>query len=178
LIPLPVELIHISGPVEAAVPAEKKVTEEIVLPKKIPEPKVSKKKKEIKEEKPPVEEKKVAPVEPVSVSGPVSRLPAQPATGVSLEAAKFAYTYYLNLIRQRIGKNWFWPSETGKRKTIIYFRIFKDGGISEIKIKQSSEEEFFDIAARRAVEFSVPFPPLPEGFPDEYLGVYFEFSLQ
>jgi len=176
--PLPVELVRIYLPVEffSIIEKEKK-TEEIVLPKKIIQP-VKKKKEKPEEVKPkeakPEEEKKISPLPPVSSLPPVQGL----GSGISIEAAKFPYTYYLNLIREKVGKNWRWPTSSTNKKTIIYFRVLKDGTVSEIKTKKSSDDEFFDLAALRAVEFSAPFPPLPPGFPEEYLGVYFEFSFQ
>lgn len=166
--PLPVELIRISFPapaVEVKPVAKKK--EEIVLPKK--EKKVIKKKEEPEKPKETVEEKKVVSAPPTTTL---------PSSGVSIESARFPYTYYLNIIREKIGKNWSWPILESKRKTVIYFRILKDGSVSQIKTKESSEDDSFDLAALRAIEISAPFPPLPTGFPDEYLGVYFEFSLQ
>lgn len=178
--PIPVELVRISLPAEIApIIQEKKKSEEIVLPKK--EAKKAKKTKPKEEVKPePVkpkeekEEKKEAPPPPISAV-PSGR---QYGSGVSLEAARFPYTYYLNLVREKIGKNWHWPSLSANRKTVIYFRILRDGRVEQIKTKQSSGEESFDLAALRAIEISAPFPPLPDRFPDEYLGVYFEFSLQ
>ncbi len=186
-VPIPIELIRISLPSSA--PAENKpVTqkgkkvEEVVLPKK----ETIKKKKEVKkeeavkpkavsEEKPVKEEKKIVSPPPPT---PFPASAVSPGSGVSVESAKFHYTYYLNLIRERIGKNWNWSTSETKKKTIIYFRISKDGSISQIRTKESSKDESFDLAGLRAVEISAPFPPLPAGFPEEYLGVYFEFSLQ
>lgn len=171
--PLPVELVRVSLPVEFfSIIEEEKKTEEIVLPKKIIQP--AKKKKEKPKEIKSEEEKKISPLPPVSFLPPVQRS----GSGVSIEAAKFPYTYYLNLIREKVGKNWNWPTSSTNKKMIIYFRILKDGTVSEIKTKKSSDDEFFDLAALRAVEFSAPFPPLPPAFPEEYLGVYFEFSFQ
>lgn len=182
---LPVELVRISLPTFSPaemkkVVKEEKKSEEITLPKK--EKKVVKKKKEeLKKSEPErpkeiPEEKKSFAEEKKVVSSPATSLVK--GSGVSLESARFAYTYYLNLIREKVGKNWSWPVIETRRKATIYFRILHDGLISEIRTKESSKDEAFDLAALRAIEISAPFPPLPAGFPEEYLGVYFEFSLQ
>ncbi|HCJ67652.1 MAG TPA: hypothetical protein DHV62_10160 [Elusimicrobia bacterium] len=172
--PLPIELIRISLPASLVEvkPVSEKKKEEIVLPKK--EKKVIKKKEEVKKEEPEkpketAEEKKIVPALPTT---------ALPSSGVSIESAKFHYTYYLNLIREKVGKNWSWPTLETRKKTIIYFRILKDGSVNQVKTKESSKDDSFDLAALRAIEISAPFPPLPAGFPEEYLGVYFEFSFQ
>lgn len=176
--PLPVELVRISLPTFSPAEMKKvvkegKKSEEITLPKK--EKKVVKKKKEeLKKSEP--ERPKETPEEKKVVSSPATSLVK--GSGVSLESARFAYTYYLNLIREKVGKNWSWPVIETRRKATIYFRILHDGSISEIRTKESSKDEAFDLAALRAIEISAPFPPLPAGFSEEYLGVYFEFSLQ
>lgn len=190
--PLPVELVRISLPTFSPadrsrstermkkVVKEEKKSEEITLPKK--EKKVVKKKKEeLKKSEPEKpketpEEKKSFAEEKKVVSSPATSLVK--GSGVSLESARFAYTYYLNLIREKVGKNWSWPVTETRKKATIYFRILHDGSISEIRTKESSKDEAFDLAALRAIEISAPFPPLPAGFSEEYLGVYFEFSLQ
>jgi len=168
-VPIPVELIRIplptSLPVEIRkIGEEKKKIEEILLPKK--EKKAIKKSELAKREEFLEEKKMVSP--PAGI----------PMSGVSIEAAKFPYTYYLYLIREKVGKNWSWPVTETKKKTVIYFRILHDGSISQIRTKESSKDDSFDLAALRAIEISAPFPPLPAGFPEEYLGIYFEFSLQ
>jgi len=94
--------------------------------------------------------------------------------------ANFPYTYYLNIITDRVSSNWFSslvdPGISGSFQTIIYFRIEKSGQVSDIKIEQSSGVTPLDLSAVRAVKASAPFPPLPREYDDAYLGIHLIFE--
>jgi protein TonB len=99
---------------------------------------------------------------------------------VSVDAADFAFTYYLLLIRNRIAQSWTPPSGlvTGGQpvRAVIYFKIARDGSVTGIAIESGSGREFFDRSAHRAVAISNPLPPLPDGFNGSDLGVHFGFE--
>jgi TonB family protein len=63
-------------------------------------------------------------------------------------------------------------------KAVIYFKIQKDGRITDIAVKTSSGEQLFDQQAVRAVSLADPLAPLPDGYSDTDLGVYFEFQFR
>ncbi len=165
VISFPVELISLEVPEKKieekiSVPSHKK--EEIVLPKK--------QKKVVKKEiiKKEVEEKQQE-----------TKTTSQPTTlpSLSLETAKFPFTYYVNQIRKKIVENWLWSQNyPGELKTVVYFRILKSGEIDGLKIKESSNNKIYDNICLRAVELAKPFPPLPQEYTEDYLGVYFEFK--
>jgi TonB family protein len=94
--------------------------------------------------------------------------------------ANFPYTYYLNIITDRVSSNWFSslvdPGVSGNFQTIIYFRIEKSGQVADIKIEQSSGITPLDLSAVRAVKASVPFPPLPREYDETYLGIHLIFE--
>jgi TonB family protein len=94
--------------------------------------------------------------------------------------ANFPYTYYLNIITDRVSSNWFSslvdPGLSGNFQTIIYFRIEKSGQVSDVKIEQSSGVTPLDLSAVRAVKASAPFPPLPREYEDAYLGIHLIFE--
>jgi len=94
--------------------------------------------------------------------------------------ANFPYTYYLNIITDRVSSNWFSslvdPGLSGSFQTVIYFRIEKSGQVSDIKIEQSSGVTPLDLSAVRAVKASAPFPPLPREYEDAYLGIHLIFE--
>lgn len=135
---------------------------------------VQKPAKQITKEKPKPDEdtirKKPVKTEPA--------LPPEPvlSSKVQIEAKDFPYTYYLRVIQNRIASQWQWPSRAGTRKTVAYFRIQRDGTVTSIRIDDSSADYLYDQAALRAIHRALPMPPLPDGFDEEYLGVYFEFS--
>ncbi len=163
IISYPVELITLppAKPIEQ-ISIYKKKEPDTVLPKEKIKPKPKIEQKEVKQEK---LEQETKPVQP-SIS-----------QSVSLETAKFPFTYYVKQIREKIVKNWAWAqSYSGELKTVIYFKILKDGRIKDITFKETSPNYLYNNLCLRAIELSVPFPPLPEGYNEEYLGVYFEFK--
>lgn len=94
--------------------------------------------------------------------------------------ANFPYTYYLNIITDRVSSNWFSslvdPGVSGSFQTIVYFRIEKSGQVTDVKIEQSSGITPLDLSAVRAVKASAPFPPLPREYEDDYLGIHLIFE--
>ena len=89
----------------------------------------------------------------------------------------FTYSYYLNILLNKIGQNWHNPFE-GKDvviKTIIYFEVDKTGRISNVRIEEDSGDEIYNESAIRAVALAKKLPPLPQEFSDDYLKVHLEF---
>jgi len=97
-----------------------------------------------------------------------------------LGISNFPYRYYLNEIQYKIQSNWFTslvdPGVSGSFHVDVYFRIYKDGSISTVEIKESSGLKTLDQSAVRAVMQSAKFGPLPPGYEDEYLGIYLRFE--
>jgi TonB family protein len=94
----------------------------------------------------------------------------------------FRFAYYLATIRNKIGSRWVPPQGVDARnrpiKTILYFRVLRNGQIDKASIETSSGYAFFDQTAMRALLAATPLPPLPAGFTDNYLGVHFGFEFQ
>jgi TonB family protein len=93
----------------------------------------------------------------------------------------FRFAYYLATLRNKIGSRWVPPQvDTRGRpiKTTVYFRVHRDGKISQAAVETSSGYVFFDQTAMRALISATPLPPLPAGFTDNYLGVHFGFEFQ
>jgi len=160
----------------------------IMAAPKAPEPKVDPQIAPSEEEGVRLEKPKPKPKEPVPVPDkpvPAPSAPALPFTAVgpqglrgevSVDAADFAFTYYLIQVRNRIAQNWTPPGNGQNVRTIVYFRVTRDGAVLEPRIEQSSGIEFFDRAALRAVQISDPLPPLPLGWPGSDLGIHFGFE--
>lgn len=157
-----------------------KKKEEIAVSRKKDEKK--KKEKEGKKEKAKdkvKETRKETPAETMpGGTGGTSTDSLLPSSQISFDAAKFPYAYYTNTIVKKIGRYWQWSTEFGQLKTVLYFKIQRDGNISEVEVKTSSGDDSFDRQAERAVRLSSPFPPLPDGYQGGDLGVYFEFSFR
>lgn len=94
--------------------------------------------------------------------------------------SNFPYQYYLQIIRDRISSNWFTslvdPGVEGTLQTAVYFRIFRNGTISNVEVRESSGVRTFDSSAVRAIMNSAPFPPLPADYGEQYLGVILIFE--
>jgi TonB family protein len=94
--------------------------------------------------------------------------------------SNFPFTYYLQIIIDRVSSNWFTslvdPGISGSFQSTVHFRIYKNGQISEPKIEESSGIRSLDLSALRAIQTSAPFPSLPRDYEDEYLGIYLIFE--
>jgi TolA protein len=98
-------------------------------------------------------------------------------TGIAVDAANFPFGYFLAAIERRVSENWFSAvSEGGTGLTcVVYFRLMRDGSVSDSRVETSSGNAYFDRAAVRAVKSASPFPPLPRAFTDAFLGIHFTF---
>jgi TonB family protein len=92
----------------------------------------------------------------------------------------FRFAYYLAALRNKIGSRWVpppgIPANRQPIRTILYFRISRDGEVSVAQVETSSGFPFFDQTALRALLSATPLPPLPAGYNDNYLGVHFGFE--
>jgi len=94
--------------------------------------------------------------------------------------SNFPFQFYLQMVSDKITANWFQslvdPGVGGLLQTQVYFRVYKNGSISDVKIEVSSGVESFDLSARRAIEASKPFAPLPNEYDGQYLGITLVFE--
>jgi TonB family protein len=93
--------------------------------------------------------------------------------------SNFPFTYYLQIIIDKVSSNWFTSlidaGISGKFHATVYFKINRDGKISDIKIQESSGIESLDMSALRAVQSS-SFPPLPRDYEGEFLAIFLIFE--
>jgi TonB family protein len=84
------------------------------------------------------------------------------------------------MISDKITANWFQslvdPGVSGLLQTQVYFRIYRNGSISDVKIDVSSGVESFDLSARRAIQAAAPFATLPNEYDGQYLGITLIFE--
>ena len=88
-----------------------------------------------------------------------------------LDNPDFTYAYYLDRLLSLIDAQWQRPAMGSGVKAVIFFRIGRDGGMSDLQVEQSSGYNSFDLAALRAVQNAAPFPPLPRAYKHQDLGV-------
>lgn len=111
----------------------------------------------------------------VGVPGGATDVPVGGAGVAGFEGGDFPYALYIQGMQRRIGTNWFRPQVAAGTTTLVYFRIRRDGTITEARVQTSSGNSTFDRAALSAVRSSTPLNPLPFGYQGTYLGVYLTF---
>lgn len=99
--------------------------------------------------------------------------------GSGIGSGSFPYAYYITTLRSKISSSWYnaliSPGVRGRFVATVYFKILRNGQVSEVKVEGKSGLESLDLSAIRAIENASPFPPLPGDYPYSYLGVHFEF---
>jgi TonB family protein len=99
------------------------------------------------------------------------------ASGITgLEGGDFPYTLYLEGMQRKIGGSWFRPTVAPGTAVIIYYRIQRDGKITDAAIHTPSGNGTFDRAALSAVRSASPLNPLPFAYAGSYLGVHLTFK--
>jgi TonB family protein len=170
-ITLPIEVVFYSPP--HAAPTPPAVVQKIIEPPPKKDEIAIKKRAHAPVAKPAAAQP--APVQPSPLAPPTDT-PPTPASRISLDTKNFPYAYYTNQIVKKISRYWQWSTDFGSLKTVVYFRIDKEGTVTEASVHDSSGDKLFDQQAIRAIKLSSPFPPLPQEFPENDLGVFFEFS--
>jgi TonB family protein len=89
----------------------------------------------------------------------------------------FSYSYYLNILLNKISQNWNNPYKNIDiiLKSVVYFEIDENGLISNIRIEKDSGDEIYNESTIRAIALTKKLPPLPQEFSDDYLKVHLEF---
>jgi TonB family protein len=90
---------------------------------------------------------------------------------LGVEDPNFTYGWYLDELINRITGNWTRPVVGSEIRAVFHFKVRRDGTITDLELRQSSEVREFDEAARRAIEASSPLPPLPRAYKPDSLGV-------
>ncbi len=148
--------------------AEEKKKPEVEKPKTIAEPKDDKKNSDKAKPKSAQQDKTEQKSQKQFAQGNAS---------VMIDGPMFSDDFYLNLVMTKIGNNWMNPLRGGRKiSVLIYFRIKRNGDVSDLKVKTSSGNAIFDQAAMRAVMEAMPLPPLPESYTGDFLGITFEFE--
>ncbi|MBA3752873.1 MAG: TonB C-terminal domain-containing protein, partial [Nitrospira sp.] len=87
---------------------------------------------------------------------------------------------YLARVQARISGFWTAPPVDISGKVLmvmVRFRLERDGRVSSVTIEQSSGNEYYDLAAQRAVQSAVPLPPFPSDLTDSYFDAHFTFAV-
>jgi len=151
--------------------------------------KISKAKKivPITKEKPKKKPKKKAPPQkkekplPEKKPAPKEQPRQEPQKTMVTDGEYFPHIWYLKIVEKKVNENWVTHGIdiTGKRADpVVSFRVARDGSVYGIKLERSSGSAALDQSAVEAVENASPFPPLPEDFKGDSLGVHFGFDYE
>jgi TonB family protein len=197
--PTPAKMVSIQfAPMPAMQPAATKRRAEArpALPKiEEPKPVIEEPKPVVEQPAPKPPEKNTVPMSPFGQStkkgseapAPAPPAPAAPATSTApevaiggsgvtgLEGGDFPYALYIQGMHRKIGSNWFRPQVAPGTTTVVYFRIQRDGTITDAKTETPSGNGTFDRAALSAVRSSSPLNPLPFAYAGNFLGVHLTF---
>ena len=131
--------------------------------------------------------KPAAPAAAVPRPAPAAARPAAPVAGLSgpilppgMQDSPFAF--YFQVLTDRVNAAWRLPPLEDEfppsRRTEVSFRILTDGNVDALSLRHRSGDGGFDSSALRAVQSAAPFPPLPDGFPDQELRIVYGFWLK
>ncbi len=98
---------------------------------------------------------------------------------VRSEGIEFPFPGYLNNIVRQIALNFKPQNPKAKLRAEVTFLIHRDGSVSDFKFVKRSGNYPFDLEAQSAVEAAArarSFGPLPGGFSDDVLPVFFSFD--
>jgi TonB family protein len=87
---------------------------------------------------------------------------------------------YLARVQARISGFWTAPPVdiSGKSLAVtVRFRLERDGRVGSVIIEQSSGNDYYDMAAQRAVQSAIPLPPFPPDLTDSYFDAHFTFAV-
>jgi len=101
-------------------------------------------------------------------------------SGEPFGVSGFPFTYYLQFVSDKISSSWFTslvdPGVSGQFQTQVYFKIYRNGQIADLKVEVSSGVQTFDLSALRAIQTASPFAPLPSEYDGQYLGIHLIFE--
>jgi outer membrane biosynthesis protein TonB len=85
---------------------------------------------------------------------------------------------YAKIIESRVHNNWSLPRELWPRGdilTIVEVKIMRDGSLAYMGFEKRSINSFYDDTAMKAVKKSIPFPALPDWYPNNSLEIGIRF---
>ncbi len=111
-----------------------------------------------------------------------STRPAQKTAVQASADTNFPFSWYENFIHSKIYSLWQRPTRSTVGKDVatalVEFRVYRDGHIEKVVLKESSESPIMDKSVLRAVRLADPFPPLPEGFRGDHVNFAILFELE
>jgi TonB family protein len=91
--------------------------------------------------------------------------------------SNFPFSYYLRQLSSRISNFWV-KSYSGPEElfTTVFFKIYRNGSVGDLKVVGSSGNSILDRTAIRAITLAEPFAPLPQAYAYDYLEIQLIFE--
>ncbi|MFZ1683449.1 MAG: TonB family protein [Candidatus Zixiibacteriota bacterium] len=100
-----------------------------------------------------------------------------PFAGAAIDNPNFDYPDWFDLAFHKIQTNWSNPVNVdGTIICVVYFQVIRSGRVIEARVEQQSGIDMFDQACVAAIQRSNPFPPLPNDFAEEIIGITLPFK--
>lgn len=163
---------------QAVTPPSPSLTEE--LAQELDEELKKIKRLELPKETPPPTPSTETPVKPLPRVE--AKVPSLKAVDTTLKVPGMApgSNAYLALVRQRISRFWSAPPVDVTNQVyvvIVQFRLHRNGTVTGVAIEQSSGNEYYDLAGKRAVLSAIPLPSFPHEITDAYFDAHFTFTV-
>jgi TonB family protein len=100
---------------------------------------------------------------------------AQGSGAVTLNVSDFPFAWYLAAVQRKITERWEGRALQG-RQPVVVFEISRDGRVSNLAIKDSSGNQYYDRVAMGVIADAAPFPKLPDEFPGSVLRIHLGFN--
>ena len=98
--------------------------------------------------------------------------PEEPISLGMVDQDTYLDSYYLALVRARLAKEWDEPRMGNvMTKSSVHFVIHRDGSVTAVEIREGSGSGVYDRSVLGAVKAVSSFPPLPESYAEEELGI-------
>ncbi|HXF93622.1 MAG TPA: TonB family protein [Nitrospiraceae bacterium] len=136
----------------------------------------------VKPVEPPQEAKPVPEPSIKQVPGAVAKVPTvrSPETSMRVSSTGPGSNRYLARVQQKISSLWTAPPVDVPEKAltvVVKFRLHRSGSVSNVIIEQSSGNDYYDLAGKRAVLSANPLPAFPPEMTDSYLDAHFSFTV-
>ncbi len=137
---------------------------------------------ELKKLAPQVSPKPVEPPKEMKPPAATAKIPTARTPDVELQVPgmKSGASAYLARVQQLISGNWDAPPVDISARALtvtIRFRLHRDGAISAVTVEESSGNEYYDLAGKRAVLRTGQLPPFPSDVKESHFDAHFTFAI-
>lgn len=111
-----------------------------------------------------------------------AKVPSVKAVDTTLKVPGMApgSNVYLAQVRRKISSMWSAPPVDVTAQVysvVVKFRLHRNGSVSGVAVEQSSGNEYFDLAGKRAVVTANPLPVFPADLTESYFDAHFTFTV-